>query len=461
MKARPSGRVPRAGDFAAKKMAWGAGSRRLSRRCGGLRDPDTSRGRPMDHFIYRGGVLHAEDVPLPEIAAAVGTPVYVYSAATLTRHYRVFQEALAGIDHLICYAVKANSNLAVLALMGSLGAGMDVVSEGEYRRAQAAGVPGERIVFSGRRQDPRGDAAGARGRHPAVQRRERARARGAERGGGGAGRGGADRGPGQPGRRRADPRQDRHRQGGEQVRRADRAGARGLCRGGGGCRGSRSSASTSISAASSTELAPYEAAFAQGGGADGGAARRRARASGGSTSAAGSASPTGGANEAPPLPFDYGEVIRRTVGHLGCEIEIEPGRLIAGNAGVLLSAGHLPQARRGAGLPDPRRGDERPGAAGDVRRLARHRAGASSRPPGAETAPVDVVGPVCETGDTFARARELPPLGAGRAGGLPLGGRLRGGDGVGVQLAAAGPGGAGARAITSTWCGRGRALTKC
>ena len=84
----------------------------------------------MDHFSYRGGVLHAEDVPLPEIAAAVGTPVYVYSAATLTRHYRVFEEALAGLDHLICYAVKANSNLAVLALMGALGAGMDVVSRG-------------------------------------------------------------------------------------------------------------------------------------------------------------------------------------------------------------------------------------------------------------------------------------------------------------------------------------------
>ena len=103
----------------------------------------------MDHFTYRGGVLHAEEVPLPEIAAVVGTPVYVYSTATLTRHFHVFQEALAGLPHLICYAVKANSNQAVLALMGSLGAGMDVVSEGEYRRARAAGVPGERIVFSG------------------------------------------------------------------------------------------------------------------------------------------------------------------------------------------------------------------------------------------------------------------------------------------------------------------------
>ena len=104
----------------------------------------------MDHFLYRDGVLCAEDVPVTDIAAAVGTPFYVYSTATLQRHYKVFQDALAGMDHLICYAMKANSNLAVLKLMADLGAGMDVVSVGEYRRAQAAGVPGERIVFSGR-----------------------------------------------------------------------------------------------------------------------------------------------------------------------------------------------------------------------------------------------------------------------------------------------------------------------
>src|SRR5690606_13250461 len=103
----------------------------------------------MDHFLYRNGVLHAEDVPLPEIAAAVGTPVYVYSTATLVRHYRVFEEALAGLPHLICYALKANPNLAVVRLLASLGAGADVVSEGEYRRALAAGIPGDRIVFSG------------------------------------------------------------------------------------------------------------------------------------------------------------------------------------------------------------------------------------------------------------------------------------------------------------------------
>lgn len=103
----------------------------------------------MDHFNYHDGELCAEDVPLSRIAAQVGTPVYVYSAATLTRHFGLFRQALDWTDHLVCFAVKANSNLAVLKLLGDLGAGMDVVSGGEYARARAAGVPGDRIVFSG------------------------------------------------------------------------------------------------------------------------------------------------------------------------------------------------------------------------------------------------------------------------------------------------------------------------
>ena len=103
----------------------------------------------MDHFLYREGELFAEDVAIAEIAAEVGTPFYCYSAATLERHYRLFDEALEGTDHLVCYAIKAASNLAILKLLGDLGAGMDVVSGGEYARARAAGVPGERIVFSG------------------------------------------------------------------------------------------------------------------------------------------------------------------------------------------------------------------------------------------------------------------------------------------------------------------------
>ena len=102
----------------------------------------------MNHFDYRDGVLHAEDVPIPEIAAVVGTPFYVYSTATLTRHFRVFRDALPE-DSLVAYAVKANGNLAVIDTLARQGAGADVVSEGELRRALAGGVPADRIVFSG------------------------------------------------------------------------------------------------------------------------------------------------------------------------------------------------------------------------------------------------------------------------------------------------------------------------
>jgi len=103
----------------------------------------------MHHFDYRDGVLYAEGVSLEALADTVGTPFYCYSSATLTRHYQVFRDAFVDMDALVCYAMKANSNLAVLRLLARLGAGMDVVSEGELRRALAAGVPGERITFSG------------------------------------------------------------------------------------------------------------------------------------------------------------------------------------------------------------------------------------------------------------------------------------------------------------------------
>jgi diaminopimelate decarboxylase len=103
----------------------------------------------MHHFTYRDGRLHAEDVDLRHLADTFGTPFYCYSSATLERHYRVFAEAFAGTDALVCYAVKANSNQAVLATLARLGAGMDIVSEGELRRALGAKVPAERIVFSG------------------------------------------------------------------------------------------------------------------------------------------------------------------------------------------------------------------------------------------------------------------------------------------------------------------------
>jgi len=103
----------------------------------------------MHHFATLAGVMHAEGVNLADLAAAVGTPFYCYSTATLERHYRVFAEAFADVPALVCYAMKANSNQAVIATLARLGAGADVVSGGELKRALAAGVPPEKIMFSG------------------------------------------------------------------------------------------------------------------------------------------------------------------------------------------------------------------------------------------------------------------------------------------------------------------------
>ena len=128
----------------------------------------------MHHFHYRDGMLHAEAVDLTALADAVGTPFYCYSSATIERHYKVFAGAFADVDALVCYAMKANSNQAVIATLAKLGAGADVVSEGELVRARMAGVPADKIMFSGVGKTARG--AGARGRREYSLRQCRIRA---------------------------------------------------------------------------------------------------------------------------------------------------------------------------------------------------------------------------------------------------------------------------------------------
>ena len=123
----------------------------------------------MHHFTYRQGILHAEDINLAELAGSVGTPFYCYSTATLERHYRVFADAFAGLDARVCYSVKANSNLGVLATLARLGAGMDVVSEGELRRVLAVGVDAREDRLLRRRQDQGGDGVRASARHLRLQ----------------------------------------------------------------------------------------------------------------------------------------------------------------------------------------------------------------------------------------------------------------------------------------------------
>jgi diaminopimelate decarboxylase len=364
----------------------------------------------MDHFTYRDGILHAEDVPLTAIATAAGTPVYVYSTATLTRHYRVFEEALAGMPHLICYALKANANLAVVRVLARLGAGADVVSEGEYRRARAAGIPGERIVFSGVGKT-RGEMrvaldGGIRQFNVESEPELRALSEVA-----------AGMGLRAPIALRVNPDVDPRTHEKIATGRAENkfgipiARARAVYAEAARLPGIEVVGADVHIGSQLTELEPFEAAFAmvaelaQALRADGHDIRRL-------DLGGGLGIPYRRANEAPPLPFDYGEAIRRTVGHLGCEIEIEPGRLIAGNAGILLS--RVIWRKEGEGrdflILDA--------AMNDLMRPALYDAWHDIVPvvepaPGAEMREIDVVGPVCETGDTFGRARPLPALGEG------------------------------------------------
>ena len=364
----------------------------------------------MDHFLYRNGVLHAEDVPLTEIAAAVGTPVYVYSAATLTRHFRLFQEALSPMPHLVCFSVKSLSNVAVLKLLGDLGAGMDVVSEGEYRRARAAGVPGERIVFSGVGKTPGEMRVALEGgiRQFNVESEpellalsEVAVTLGLEA----------------PITLRVNPDVDARTH--DKIatgRKEDKFGipvarAREVYAMAARLPGLRVVGIDVHIGSQLTDLAPFEAAFSRV--ADlARALREDGHDIGRLDLGGGLGIPYTRSNELPPLPLDYGAMIRRVVGDLGCEIEIEPGRLIAGNAGLLLASVIYRKAGEGRDflIVDAAMNDLlRPAMYG-----AHHDIVPVQEPAGtAELAPADVVGPVCESGDTFARARPLPALGPG------------------------------------------------
>ena len=364
----------------------------------------------MDHFLYKDGALYAEDVAIAEIAAAVGTPFYVYSTATLTRHYRLFDDALQGVDHLVCYAMKANSNQAVLALMASLGAGVDVVSGGEYARAKAAGFPGERIVFSGVGKTRAEMETALTGgiRQCNVESEPEMRRLSAVA---------TALGKTAPISVRVNPDVDAKTH--EKISTGKSENKFGIPI-------SRARAVYAEAARLSgidvvgidvhigsqlTELAPFREAYEKV--AD---LTRQLRADGHDIRrldlGGGLGIPYERSNEAPPLPTEYGAMVIETVGDLDVEVEIEPGRLIAGNAGILVS--EVIYVKSGEGrdflIVDS--------AMNDLIRPAMYGAYHDIVPvvepaPGAEQAPFDIVGPVCETGDTFARGRDMPALAEG------------------------------------------------
>jgi len=361
----------------------------------------------MDHFIYRDGILHAEEVALPEIAAAVGTPFYVYSAATLTRHFRVFDEALEGMDHLVCYAMKANSNLAVLKLLADQGAGMDVVSGGEYLRAKAVGVPGDKIVFSGigktRAEMELVIKGGIRQFNVESEPELYLLSKVA-----------TELGATVPITVRVNPDVDAKTHAKIATGKSENkfgipiAKARGVYAEAAKLPGIEVIGIDVHIGSQLTDLAPYRAAFEKVKELtlqlrEDGHNIRRLDLGGGL------GIPYERSNEAPPLPMEYGQVVREVVGDLGCEIEIEPGRLIAGNAGLMVSS--VIYRKQGEGrdflILDA--------AMNDLIRPAMYEAHHDIIPvtepvAGADQSPVDIVGPVCESGDTFAKQRNLPHM---------------------------------------------------
>lgn len=364
----------------------------------------------MDHFLYRDGVLHAEDVAIPEIAAAVGTPFYVYSTATLERHFTVFDEALDGMDHLICYAMKANSNQAVLKVLADLGAGMDVVSGGEYLRAKAAGVPGDRIVFSGvgktREEMTLALTGGVRQFNVESEPELRALNEVA-----------LGLGLIAPITVRVNPDVDAKTHAKIATGKSENkfgipiAKARSVYAEAAAMDGIEVVGIDVHIGSQLTDLEPYRAAYLKVA-----ELTEQLRADGHTIKrldlGGGLGIPYAASNEAPPLPSDYGQVVRETVGHLGCEIEIEPGRLLAGNAGLMVSSVIYNKAGDGRDflIVDA--------AMNDLIRPAMYEAHHDIIPvieadAGTERAPIDIVGPVCESGDTFAKQRNLPPVADG------------------------------------------------
>jgi diaminopimelate decarboxylase len=362
---------------------------------------------PMHHFHYKSGVLHAEDVSLARIAEEVGTPFYCYSTATLERHYRVLAEAFRDQKALICFAVKANSNQAVLATMARLGAGMDVVSEGELRRARAAGVPASKIIFAGvgktRTEMAYALEEGILGFNVESEPELIALSEVAS----GLGKTASIA-------IRVNPDVDAKTHAKISTGKAENkfgvayGDARNLYARAAKLPGIKISGIHMHIGSQITDLAPFRDAFrllrdlALELKADGIALEHL-------DIGGGLGVPYRGANDVPPTPGEYAAVVKSALGDLGLKIVMEPGRMIVGNAGVLVT--RVTYVKEGGEktftIADAAMNDLiRPTlyeAYHDIWPVAEQRT---------EMAPVqqDIVGPVCETGDFLAEDRTFAPV---------------------------------------------------
>jgi len=357
----------------------------------------------VDHFTYRNGVLHAEDVAMPALAEAIGTPFYCYSTATLQRHYRVFSEALSGLDVGIFYAVKANDNLAVIRTLADEGAGADVVSEGEIRKVHAAGVSPDKIVFSGVgktrdemafaletgilqfnvESEPELEALSevAQARNASVDIAIRIN---------------PDVDAGTHHKISTGRKENKF---GIPWPEARSAFAKAASLPGLNVRGVAIHIGSQL-----TQLAPFETAFTIA--TD---AVRQLREDGHKIDrldlGGGLGVPYGIAD--PPSPADYGAMVKRVTEGLGCRLMFEPGRLIVANAGILVTRVIYvkPSADKVFVITDAAMNDLiRPtlySAHHEVVPVLQDRANGAPRT-------VDIVGPVCETGDILAENRQMP-----------------------------------------------------
>ncbi|MEE9140234.1 MAG: diaminopimelate decarboxylase [Alphaproteobacteria bacterium] len=362
----------------------------------------------MSEFAYRDGILCAEEVPLTRIAEAVGTPFYCYSTQALTRRYGAFAEAFRGLEATVCFALKANSNLAVVRTLAALGAGADVVSGGELRQALAAGVPPAKIVFSGvGKMDAEIRAALEAG---ILQINVESVAELAE-----VDAIAASLGLRAPVALRINPDVDANTH--AKIATGKSENKFGIDLGHAGEAFARAAALANIEltgiavhiGSQLTELRPFRSAFGRVAGLvaalrDDGIEIRRLDLGGGLGIAY--------ERETPPEPAEYAAMVAEVFGALGCELILEPGRCLVGSAGVLVT--RVVRVKEGishrfvvvdAGM-------------NDLLRPALYDAYHGIEPvaepaPEAALTPAEVVGPVCETADTFASERPLPPLAPG------------------------------------------------
>ena len=364
----------------------------------------------MHHFHYVDGILHAEGVSIPAITEAVGTPFYCYSTATLIRHVDVLSSAFGGTDHLLCYAVKANSNQAVLATLAARGAGMDVVSEGELRRARAVGVPADKIIFAGvgKTRDEMAYALseGILGFNVETAAELHALSDVA-----------AEMSRKAPTAIRVNPDVDAKTHAKISTGKSDNkfgvpfADAAALYAEAARLPGIRVNGIHMHIGSQITDLAPYRDAFAlmreltiE--------LRRQGHEIEHLDLGGGLGVPYRGTNDIPPHPDEYAAVVREHLGDLGLRLVMEPGRMIAANAGILVTevVYAKPTATKHFTIVDA--------AMNDLIRPTLYEAFHDVWPvrkASAATEPVvqDIVGPVCESGDYLGQARALPPFAAG------------------------------------------------